>query len=310
MKINKVKGVDISVLSLGTVQLGLNYGINNAGGKPSREKAHEVLDAAMTGGITALDTAAGYGDSEEVIGSWLAERNDKPFVMTKVSKLDHSSFDALRDGVFASVESSKKRLGLKQLPLLMLHNCDDYLCDKENMKRIFAELKDRGDILFSGISAYAHHDYGEIADSGFDATQIPANVFDWRQIESGGIQRLQDAGMMVFIRSVYLQGLVFQTPDKMDPRMEFARKTIENFYAICKEFNLSPAVLALSYALSLPGATSLVLGSETPEQVTQNVELLDQTVTLTPEQMALLQKTFRDTEDRILNPGLWFNAYK
>ena len=310
MKINHVKGMDISVLSLGTVQLGLNYGINNTDGKPSREVAFQVLDAAMAGGITALDTAAGYGDSEEVIGSWLSERNDKPFVMTKASKLDHSSFEALREGVFASVENSKRRLGLEQIPLLMLHNCDDYLCDKENMKRIFAELKDRGDILYSGISAYAHHDYGEIADSGFDATQIPANVFDWRQVENGGINRLRDAEMMVFIRSVYLQGLVFQSPEKMDPRMEFARKTIENYYGICKEFGLSPAVLALSYALSLPGATSLVLGSETAQQVSQNVELLDQTVTLTDEQMALLQKTFRDTEDRILNPALWFNAYK
>lgn len=121
---------------------------------------------------------------------------------------------------------------------------------------------------------------------------------------------MADAGMMVFIRSVYLQGLVFQTPEKMDPRMEFARKTIENFYTICKEFSLSSAVLELSYALSLPGATSLVLGSETPEQVTQNVKLLEQIVTLTPEQIALLQKTFRETEDRILNPGLWFNVYK
>lgn len=309
MKINTVKGVDISVLSLGTVQLGLNYGINNADGKPSRETAFQVLDAAMAGGITALDTAAGYGDSEEIIGSWLAERKDVPFVMTKAEKLDHSSLDALRKDIRRYVEGSKKRLGLEQLPLLMLHNCDDYLCDKENVKRVFDELKDSGDILFSGISAYAHHDYGEIADSGFDATQIPANVFDWRQVESGGINRLQDAGMMVFIRSVYLQGLVFQTPDMLDPRMEFARKTLENFYAICKEFGLSPAVLALSYALSLPGATSLVLGSETPEQVSQNVALLEETVTLSSEQMALLQKTFRDTEERILNPGKWFNAY-
>ena len=309
MKINRVKGVDISVLSLGTVQLGLNYGINNAVGKPSRETAFSVLDAAMAGGITALDTAAGYGDSEQIIGSWLAAREDRPFVMTKAETLDHSSLDALRKDIRRYVEGSKERLGLSQIPLLMLHSCEDYLCDKENVKRVFDELKDSGDILFSGISAYAHHDYGVIADSGFDATQIPANVFDWRQVENGGIHRLEEAGMMVFIRSVYLQGLVFQTPEKLDPRMEFARKTLEDFHGICREFELSPAVLALSYALSLPGATSLVLGSETPEQVSQNVSLLDQTVTLTPEQMALLQKTFRDTEERILNPGKWFNAY-
>ena len=42
-----VKGGDLSVLSLGTVQLGLNYGINNANGKPSQETANAILDAAL-----------------------------------------------------------------------------------------------------------------------------------------------------------------------------------------------------------------------------------------------------------------------
>ena len=309
MKTRSVKGVDISVLSLGTVQLGLNYGINNATGKPSREVAFNLLDTAMAGGITALDTAAGYGDSEEVIGQWLGARKEQaPFVMTKVSSLDHSSLEATRADLRQKVEQAKERLGLSQIPLLMLHQCEDYLCDKENVARVFNELKESGDIRFSGISAYAHHDYGAIADSGFDATQIPANVFDWRQVESGGIRRLEESGMMVFIRSVYLQGLVFQNPEKLDPRMEFARTTLENFYGICNEFGLTPAVLALSYALSLPGATSLVLGSETAQQVSQNIALLEETVSLTKEQMALLQKTFRDTEERILNPGKWFNA--
>lgn len=310
MKINTVKGVDVSVLSLGTVQLGLNYGINNASGKPSREAAFQLLDTAMAGGITALDTAAAYGDSEEVIGSWMAARADKPapFVVTKAKHLDHSSLDALRADIRGQVEQSKRRLGLSQLPMLMLHSCDDYICDKENIKRVFAELKDSGDIRFSGISAYAHHDYGEIADSGFDATQIPANVFDWRQVENGGINRLAESGMFVFIRSVYLQGLVFQTPETVDPRMDFARPTLEKFRNLCKEFGLSPAVLALSYALSLPGATSLVLGSETAAQVSQNISLLEETVTLTPEQMALLRENFRDTDECVLNPNKWYNA--
>ena len=51
MKINTVKGIEISALSLGTVQLGLSYGINNADGKPSQETANAILNAAIDGGI-------------------------------------------------------------------------------------------------------------------------------------------------------------------------------------------------------------------------------------------------------------------
>ena len=71
MKINTVKGQDITILSLGTVQLGLNYGIHNDSGKPSLETSFRILNAAMEAGINTLDTAAGYGNSEEVIGACL-----------------------------------------------------------------------------------------------------------------------------------------------------------------------------------------------------------------------------------------------
>ena len=71
MKTVNIKGLDISALSLGTVQLGLSYGINNADGKPSQETANAILNAALEGGINTLDTAGAYGDSEVVIGNWL-----------------------------------------------------------------------------------------------------------------------------------------------------------------------------------------------------------------------------------------------
>ena len=69
MKYNETKGVSISELSLGTVQLGVSYGINNQSGKPDRTQAFGILDTALTNGISALDTAAAYGDSEQSSGS-------------------------------------------------------------------------------------------------------------------------------------------------------------------------------------------------------------------------------------------------
>ena len=310
MKTNRVKGQDITVLSLGTVQLGMDYGIHNASGKPSLETAFRILDAAMDAGINTLDTAAGYGNSEEVIGAWLKTVPEmrRPFIVTKAAKLDHSSLDALRADLRSRVESSKKRLGLSQLPLLMLHHCEDYLCDKENVKTVFAELKASGDIRYSGISAYSNHDYGELAASGFDAVQIPVNIFDWGQIENGGLQKLKDSGMMIFVRSIYLQGLVFQDPETIPERMAFCKETLQKFRALCEKYSLSPAALALSYALSLPGVTSLVLGSETVEQVQQNAQLLSQAVSLSPAQMAEIRENFLNTDPHILNPGTWPKA--
>ena len=310
MKTNTVKGQDITILSLGTVQLGMDYGIHNGSGKPSLETAFRILDEAMTAGINTLDTAAGYGNSEEVIGAWLktVPEEKRPFIVTKAAKLDHSSLDALRADLRSRVESSKKRLGISQIPLLMLHNCEDYLSDMENVRTVFEELKASGDIRYSGISAYSNHDYGILAESGFDAVQIPVNIFDWGQIECGGLQKLKDSGMMIFVRSVYLQGLVFQDPDTIPEKMAFCKETLQKFRSLCRKYDLSPAILALSYALTLPGVTSLVLGSETVEQVRQNAQLLAHTVTLTPEQMSEIRENFLHTDPHILNPGTWPKA--
>ena len=109
-------------------------------------------------------------------------------------------------------------------------------------------------------------------------------------------------------RSVYLQGLGCQAPARLDPRMEFARDTLEKFRGLCKKYGLSPAALALSYALSLPGVASLVLGSEKPEQVEQNAALLEQAVALSDAQMSEIRASLLDTPARVLNPSMWFNA--
>lgn len=310
MKKVNCKGQEFSVLSLGTVQLGLNYGINNTDGKPSQETANAILDCAMEHGINTLDTAGAYGDSETVIGSWLktVPAEKRPFIVTKAARLETGSLEIVRNDLKKRVAESKSRLGVEQLDMLMLHHFDDYLKDKDNVLQAMEELKAAGDVRFIGTSAYSFHDYGEIAATGMDAVQIPINLFDWGQIENGGLKKLADSGMMIFVRSVYLQGLVFQDPEKMDPRMEFARETLVKFRSLCSKYNLTPACLALSYALSLPGVTSLVLGSEKPEQVRQNTELLRQTVELTAAQMAEIRELFVNTPERVLNPSLWFNA--
>ena len=53
---------------LGTVQLGIPYGINNAAGKPSEAEAFRILDFAHANNIDTLDSADNYGEALQVIG--------------------------------------------------------------------------------------------------------------------------------------------------------------------------------------------------------------------------------------------------
>ena len=312
MKYIESNGVTLSRFQLGTVQLGMTYGLGDDKAKPSEEKAMGILDAAIDRGINVFDTANNYGDSEAVIGKWLAKRRvegkDTPYVITKIGPLAHGSYDILRDDVLRQTEGCMKNLGVETLDCLMLHNYSDFEEDADALHKIFDELKGEGAYRFSAISAYSHNDYGVIADAGFDAVQIPLNVFDWTQIENGGVQRLADAGMMIFTRSVFLQGLVFHTPEDLDPRMDFCVPYLKKYLDLSAEFGLSPDVLALSHVLSLPGVTCTVLGCDNEAQLAANCALFDKTVTLTDEQEGKLREAFVDIDPRVINPGLWFNA--
>ena len=58
----------MALLALGTAQFGLTYGIANDNGQPSLEEVSTILRLAEREGITALDTAVAYGESETLLG--------------------------------------------------------------------------------------------------------------------------------------------------------------------------------------------------------------------------------------------------
>lgn len=55
-------------IALGTAQFGLDYGISNLGGQTSHSELQAILELASESGIDCLDTAIGYGNSEENLG--------------------------------------------------------------------------------------------------------------------------------------------------------------------------------------------------------------------------------------------------
>ena len=262
--------------------------------------------------MNCLDTSVGYGDSEQVIGEWLKSipKADHPLIVTKVDRLDFGSKTALRASLLESVRISQSRLGLERIPLLMVHNFDQYAQDPDEVSKAFEELRTQGEIERWGISAYSRHDYRMLADSGADAVQVPQNIFDWGQITSGGWEALTRSDKIVFVRSVFLQGLVFMKPDQLQPQMTFAKPALERFHSLCQEFCMEPAVLAISFVLSLPGDSSLVLGCERREQVESNADLIGKAKHLTENQLARLHESFEQTDPRVTDPGTWFNSGK
>jgi predicted aldo/keto reductase-like oxidoreductase len=96
-------------------------------------------------------------------------------------------------------------------------------------------------------------------------------------------------------------------PEELDEGMSFCKKPLQRFLDICREWKMSPAVLAMSFVLSLPGITSVVLGCQRVEQVENNCELISQVKKLNVEELNLLRKEFSNIDPRVINPSTWSN---
>ena len=87
-------------LILGTVQLGMKYGLHNTHGQPTTEESFSILDAALAAGIDTLDTAWAYGTAEDVLGAWLRARSLAGKVRI-ISKMKPHALNDYPDGMKA-----------------------------------------------------------------------------------------------------------------------------------------------------------------------------------------------------------------
>lgn len=281
-----IEGVAISRFMLGTVQLGLNYGMANTSGKPSQEKAREILRTAHDVGVTVLDTAAAYGTSEEVVGSYL-KANDHN--MLAISKFKLWSDDPVAE-LKGQIDKSRQLLG--KVDGYMFHDADQMRKHHEVVKDILLDMKQTDRMAFVGSSVYTAEDVEDFLERcpWLEAVQIPMNVLDTRIVQRGLLQELQKRGVAVFVRSVFLQGMLCM--DRAPEKFSFMQPSLDAINEVAKAGGMTLPQMAVAYIRDLPGVTSLVLGCETPEQVRDNANMIN-TRRLTDSELADIREISR-----------------
>lgn len=262
----------LSRLMIGTAQFGFDYGVANHSGVPGFMDICAMLEEAASAGINCLDTAAAYGNSEEVLGRALAETGLKDyfFVVTKVGGNIPAglSLTEARESICESVENSLRRLQADSLPLVMLHR-DGNPAHLEAL----VSCRDRGLIERCGVSLM-HPDNALpfLSDPALDAIQAPANVIDnrFREILSTAHAR----GALTFSRSTYLQGLLLMDEASTPAHLRPVTPDREFFCRIAQELSLSLSALLLLAMLSRSELDSLVVGMETRKQLHENIAIL------------------------------------
>ncbi len=293
------RGDTLSKLSLGTVQFGLDYGIANRNGQPNQESVNEIIEYVYKSGINCFDTAQAYGNAEEVLGEALKDKSEL-FIISKLKS------DIFKKDANKSVELSLKNLNLSSLYALLLHDGELLSNWSEEYTVAVEELKKSQKIKYFGVSIYNNQDF-ELAleNRDIEFIQIPFNIFDQRAITKRWLERAKKYNKLIFIRSIFLQGLFFMEDRELPKNLEKAKKPLKIFREYAQNLNMSRAELALSFVDSVATESLLLFGCDNLEQAQENINSYNQLKKLDTEIINEITQSFKNIDEQIYNPTKW-----
>jgi len=297
---------ETSRLVLGTAQLGMIYGISNKIGKPDPKTAEGIIKTAWESGIFEFDTAQSYGESEKILGNCLSLLGISKYVSI-ISKthqeLDHIEFTKIQNILDITLNNTK----CDHLYGYLLHREDILEQWNDGLGEILFKFKEKGLIEHIGISVYSPEKAIQaLKTDHISIVQLPSNILD-RRFENAGVFELADKlKKNIYVRSVFLQGLIFMNAQDIPSQLLFAAPVLQKLEIFALEKSIPKHDLALLYTKQAYPNAKIIIGAETPEQVLQNVRIWEDGIyeNIVDE----VRYTFNEVDERILNPTRWFSG--
>lgn len=293
-------------LCLGTVQFGMDYGIIGQK-KPALEYAVNCLDYATQNGVAAIDTAAAYGNAEEVVGAFLAKRTiprDKLFISTKLRPniLDDAHEGEIEEIIRENLCCSLKILHTDYVDAYLLHS--SRYAYRPDILEALSRMKKEGLAKKVGVSVYEPEEARACLDhKDISFIQLPFSIFDHRMAQGGIFEAAEECKCQIHARSPFIQGLIALPEEKVPPFLEDARPILHRMDALCREAGMSRIELALAYVKKTKGVSHLVFGVDSLEQLKEDITLFERDV---PEGLAeRIEKEFDQIPAKIMMPSLW-----
>ncbi len=299
-------------MTLGTVQLGLNYGITNLNGMVSKKEAIEIIRISVTEGVEYIDTAAAYGLSQAVIGEalsggWLSRVK----LITKITPFSADEFSDQRSWAMAlrnSFYQSCINLRTSKIDVLMFHRYDNALIN--SLYNEVLQLKEEGLITEIGVSVQSPEELKAVlANDHFTFVQLPFNILDfrWSELIKDVQSARNDRKLTVHARSSLLQGLLCSEVDSHWSKagIDNHREVIEWLSTTYKKFEkMSVSDLCIGYVNSQSWIDSVVIGVDSISNLYSNLRSVSMPF-MSQESLALIVDSRPVVNASSLNPSTW-----
>ena len=287
----------IEKIILGTVQMGLDYGINNSSGKISLDNSCMIFSKAFELGIDTIDTAEAYGNAHQVIGKFhLLNPKIKFKVITKIPH------DIIAREIEQKIRTYINDLNVDSLEVLMFHSFESYESNRSVIKDL-NNLKNLGLIKHIGVSVYTNNQIETLLNNDdINVVQMPFNLLDNESIRGDLMNKMKVKGKIIHTRSTFLQGLFFKENFEKSIISQKLSNELIAVKKISKEENVSISNLAFSYCLNQKNIDQVLIGVDSEIQLIQNTNALNYKI---DKKTIKKINAIKVNNSDLLNPSLW-----
>lgn len=258
-------GLMVSILGLGSAQVGSS--------QVSEADAERLLNGTLDAGINLIDTARGYGLSEERIGRYLARRRNEFYISTKVGYGVPGHKDWTAGSVMAGIERALSLMRTDVLDIVHLHSCDEDVLRSGEVITALDLARQSGKIRFSAYSGEnTDLDYA-IATGNFQSVQFSVNPCDQRSIE-GALAQATRRGLGVIAKRP-LANYFWRFEER--PFGDYA----EDYWLRAELMGLSPCGLSwpkfvLRFSAFTPGVHTCITGTSSLDHLLDNIRIVSE----------------------------------
>ncbi len=261
-------------ICLGTVKLGMpDYGFSSRNASEDFNPL-DFLGKAGALGVNHFDTSPRYGKSEEILGKYISQTKNKPWVSSKIDGL-RAKEPGTPQMMLESVKRSLDRLNLGTLNLCYLHQNELEIISDQYVQEGLALLKDKRLIGLSGASLYSSEECAYALGCGvFDVIQVPVNIFDLGFYNN--FIKNNDSRVNFFARSLLLQGVLVNRHGiaRSLKQSEDILAYLSELDRIARDYNLTTLEMAFAFVFSLSNIKRFVIGTTSIQNLKKNISCL------------------------------------
>ena len=154
-----------------------------------------------------------------------------------------------------------------------MHNFNDLTQSPKSLD-ILLELKQNKLVKNIGVSIYTKDELEYSSNiKELDTIQTPFNLLDNKNLRGNSIDSAIDKGKKIQIRSVFLQGLFFKSPENLPQKLTPLNIYIKEIIQICNDYKITITELSLMYAIYSYNFETILIGVEDKQQLLNNLNI-------------------------------------